>query len=65
MAKCKSCGANIHWSKTVNGKNMPLDTDLVPLWWIDPKTNVAKQFKGVRSHWETCPNAETHRKKAQ
>lgn len=29
MAKCKSCGADIIWIKTDNGKSMPCDADQV------------------------------------
>lgn len=27
MATCKSCGAEIVWKKTTNGKNIPLNAD--------------------------------------
>lgn len=27
MSKCKSCGAEIIWIKTANGKSMPCDPD--------------------------------------
>jgi len=29
MSKCRSCGAEIMWIKTVNGKNMPVDAEPV------------------------------------
>ena len=35
MAKCKSCGADIIWIKTTNGKNMPCDLHPVRYWQQD------------------------------
>ena len=29
MSKCKSCGAEIKWITTVNGKSMPVDAEPV------------------------------------
>lgn len=36
MAKCKSCGANILWIKTQNGKSMPCNAEQV-IYWQDAK----------------------------
>lgn len=36
MTKCKSCGANIIWIKTTNGKSMPCNAEQV-IYWQDPK----------------------------
>lgn len=32
MARCKSCGEEIVWMKTKNGRDMPCDPNLVPFW---------------------------------
>lgn len=32
MAKCKSCGTDIIWIKTKNGKSMPCDVQKVKYW---------------------------------
>lgn len=46
--KCKSCGADIIWIKTLAGKQMP----------CDPKrrqiiTTVGQMYRGYESHWAT------------
>lgn len=54
---CKSCGADIVWGKTQNGRACPADARPV----------AGKYY----SHFETCPNAQRHstklrpKKKAQ
>ena len=58
MAKCKSCGADIVWLKTVNGKNMPCNTEKTTVVTEDGKTIV-----GHVPHWATCPQSSTFRKK--
>ena len=30
MARCKGCGAEIFWIKTISGKSMPVDEKPVP-----------------------------------
>ena len=32
MAKCRSCGAEIAFMKTRNGKGMPCDPGWIPFW---------------------------------
>lgn len=76
MATCRSCGAEIQWMETENGKKMPVDPE--PLRWGDLKNgDVAVNFHGrtrkknkhmrengdwFLSHFATCPNADDHRK---
>ncbi len=56
MGKCRSCGAEILWKKTKEGKFMPVDigstesTEAV----FDPAT--------MKSHFATCPDAGKWRK---
>jgi hypothetical protein len=61
MAKCKSCGAEIIWMKTINGKNIPVDMD------EDLKDDTGKfpaEFDADRmtTHFETCPDAKSFRR---
>lgn len=58
MAKCKSCGADIVWIETVNGKKMPCNSEKTTIVTEDGKTII-----GHIPHWATCPNAGTHRKR--
>lgn len=50
MAKCKSCGADIIWIKTVTGKSMPCNAEAVICW---------KKPKGKAT--VITPNGETYR----
>lgn len=76
-SKCRSCGAKIMWVKTKKGKNMPIDYDpeLEHLWADAEEPVRADSARGRRqpvkpefdpgnmtSHFETCPNAEDHRR---
>lgn len=69
---CKSCGADILWALTDDGKKAPLDAKptgkvivLDGFVYADqgellPPT--AKVVDGYVSHFSTCPNAAEHRK---
>lgn len=68
MSTCRSCGAEILWAVTANGKRMPLDAQPVPgLFAIrdlpghDPEAT-SPPISVYRSHFATCPNADQHRK---
>lgn len=58
MAKCKSCGAEIVWITTINGKSMPCNAEKTTIVTEDGKT-----ITGHISHFATCPQAATFRKK--
>jgi hypothetical protein len=71
-ATCSSCGAEIVWMITTNGRPMPCDpkrlTVVVPTGKIlatargdAPEAEVKTAFI---SHWASCPNAAQHRKSA-
>lgn len=77
MSKCKSCGANIIWIPTINGKAMPCDAKPIPytedptgsLTLVTPdgrivraKSDATSDQVGYISHFATCPNANAHRK---
>lgn len=65
MAKCKSCGAEIVWVTTTNGKKMPVDmkpkTILIPVA-MDGISVAYRAVVGHESHFATCPNADQHRR---
>lgn len=78
MAKCKSCGADILWIPTPNGKAMPCDNQKIyfkknfhggSMTLVLPNGKVTKgdlDFEsdeyGYISHFATCPSANLHRK---
>jgi hypothetical protein len=79
MARCRSCGAPILWAVTeASGKRIPLDAEEdgaakeVPdgnLLIVDtragtPVVRVTAVGQHL-SHFATCPQASTHRKKAK
>lgn len=73
-ATCKSCGAEIIWALTENGKRIPLDAEPIAptpgrflLSNDDPPVataiTIAKTpLRQYVSHFATCPNADSHRK---
>jgi hypothetical protein len=72
-AHCRSCGAPIIWTETVNGCRMPFNEDPKPFpigrFAIDescdpPLATYAPNNTGERfeSHFATCPNRERHRR---
>lgn len=62
--KCRGCGAEILWAKTLSGKNIPLDTK-APVFMVTmdevegQKKPMALGIKsGMVSHFSTCPDAD-------
>lgn len=70
MTRCKSCDAEILWSRTINNKAIPLDVEKVYggniiLEAEGALARVVKPNISVKryvSHFSTCPNAKRHRK---
>lgn len=70
MARCRSCGKEINWSRTMKDKPIPIDPEPVLGGNVILEANgalarVVKPDPGVRrfvSHFSTCPNAAHHRK---
>lgn len=67
---CRSCGKTIWWATTKTGKAMPLDgPDPGGNVWVLPPPDlqvVDADTPGAvraRSHFATCPHADTHRRK--
>lgn len=69
--RCKSCNQPVVWGKTVKFANMPLDPDKVAngnldinadglLIVITPNPTVLAWV----SHFATCPNAKSHRRRS-
>lgn len=78
MTACRSCGKQILFAVTSNGRNMPVDANLDPngnveLTAVGDKYHARiiadpKAYKGNRqalhmSHFVTCPFADKHRGK--
>ncbi len=55
---CRSCKNPIYWIRTPKGKAMPLDK--VKMTIVD---SLGETHTGYESHFSTCPNAGSHRKK--
>ena len=60
---CRSCGAEILWVETQNGKRMPLDFTPERRFVIDPSNGMLAKLRNTYvSHFATCPNADQHRR---
>lgn len=65
-ATCRSCGADMIWAQTPNGRDMPLDAK--PLKSVcqiarDGDTvEIIRMHDAYVSHFATCPNADKHRR---
>ena len=69
-AKCRSCGATIHWVTTEHGRAMPIDVKPNQLGNVAFKPNgvvrvthdpPADDELRYLSHFATCPHAREHR----
>lgn len=72
MSLCRSCGAEIRWVVSSNGKSMPLDATPDPAGLVAVHNGVAHVGRNMvegeqkfTSHFATCPNARDHRKDVQ
>ena len=70
MTTCKSCHAPIIWGYTINGRRMPLDPEPVSggnlvLDGQKVRGATAEDAPGLRrsSHFSTCPEAGSHRRR--
>ena len=70
MARCKACGSEIEWVTTTKGNSMPLDIGEVAggnvMILLNGKACIVKPDPDVIrsvSHFSTCPEAETFRKR--
>jgi hypothetical protein len=72
VSTCRSCGAQILWAITANGRYLPVDADPDPSGSIrlhrseggDLLANVGGTDDGplYRSHFASCPDADHHRR---
>lgn len=56
QSNCRSCGAQIVWFKTAQGKNIPVNAETV-----EPGDEQLELPRHI-SHFATCPNANTWRR---
>jgi hypothetical protein len=70
MSTCRSCGAEVVWAATVKGRRIPLDAQPVAdgnMTLVDGIAHLLlqeplEQQVRYRTHFSTCPNAESHRR---
>lgn len=65
MAQCKSCGKEIYFLKTNNGKYIPVNAESLTIREKeDLKNNMKRIYKPGShiSHFADCPEAMKHRK---
>lgn len=75
---CRACGAEIMFLKTVKGKTMPVDVEpvrftegeggkekfvLISGEVVNGRTDPGGAYEGYVSHFATCPEADTFRKR--
>ncbi len=53
---CEGCKKPIIWIKTVKGKSMPCDPELVTVI-----SRIGMIYKGFVPHWVTCKDADKFR----
>lgn len=65
---CSSCGAEIEWRITKNGRSIPINTQQESIIGNivlveNDKCDVVSPGKGTHiTHFATCPNAKKHRR---
>lgn len=73
LSPCRSCGAEIIWAETVNGKRIPLDAEpnsegtfdlSEPIPGCTPEATYTKKGTApeLMSHFATCPEAASWRR---
>ena len=74
MSACRSCGAEMIWTQTQNGKAMPVDAEPDPAGTFVLKyegsqpvavydgMHLDKDPERYTSHFATCPDADEFRK---
>lgn len=67
MSACSSCGAEIVWAVTENGRRMPLSKASEQRRFVVDKlgdgTDMARSTLTYVSHFSDCPNADQHRRR--
>lgn len=79
MSTCRSCNKPIRWLELKSGKKMPVDPDPFELWEaevgdtvvtasgdvvkFDPVKHAGDDREVYVSHFSTCPQADSWRKK--
>lgn len=56
--RCSSCGAEIVWFRTKNGKRMPVDEASTRPTDREDQLDLTRHV----THFRTCPNADQHRR---
>lgn len=75
LTQCRSCGAEVWWGETADGKKMPIDSSgfggnivVLDIEADTPLIRVMKKSEPLppgarryKSHFASCPNAKRHR----
>lgn len=60
-AKCRSCGAEIVWVKTVKGRSHPLEAQTMQRRYVDVGDGVYRIKAAYESHFAHCPDKKSWR----
>jgi hypothetical protein len=65
IGRCRSCGTPVEWATTAAGKRMPFDPPVVRLPTLVDEAGslVQVDMRQTVSHFATCPQAATWRRK--
>lgn len=61
-SSCQSCGAPIKFVRTVSGRWVPLDPEVVNCMTDKGHPGLYEPVKGFVSHFATCPDADKYRR---
>ena len=63
MDRCKSCGQEIMWGLTTNGKPVPLNPKPLNVFvLLNADKNIYSLEKGYETHFSNCADAKKFRK---
>ena len=67
MGRCRSCGHDIEWAENLNGRRMPFDPPIRPVWsqtdLFNGRTVETIDLAQTPTHFVSCPDADLWRKK--
>ena len=57
---CKTCGAELQWCETKDGKPMPLNKETFSV--VQVKEGIGEIINVYMPYWATCPGVAEHKK---
>jgi len=64
-SKCRSCGADVLWSTSKDGKSLILDAKPEKRVAIHPRTGRSHMIDVYMPHWATCPDSKSWKGKGK